>query len=170
MPTEFLSSWLDVLSTIAALVGIPVGIGVFIWEKQRELRLRQIEVFLQSNDRYIAYLDKVLEHPELECGEYRSDDDDVKRSGFSVPQLTLYTQLILVLEQAWYVYQKSGLAGWDDYWKNWEVAFTYWATRDDFRTAWGFLDPNVDSGFGAYMQRLIQVEQECQQRPTEVHA
>lgn len=166
MPSPILTAWIELASTIATLVGIPVGIGVFLWERKKERRQKKLEAFFQSNDRYMAFLDKIFENPELNCGEFRTTDDDLKNSGFSVKQLTLFTQLILILEQAWYAYHAVELIKVDDYWNAWQQTFKFWAKREDFQRAWELIDPNVESGFGSHMENLINSAktQQCAQQ------
>jgi hypothetical protein len=121
MPSHELVAWIELFTNIFTLLGIPVGIGVFIYEKKEERKLRQLESYFQSNDRYMKFLDRIFDHPDLNCGEFRATDDEIRTSGFSVQQLTLFTQLILILEQVWYLYHTTKLAAVDDsVWRTWE--------------------------------------------------
>jgi hypothetical protein len=146
----------EFISNLATVIGIPMAIIIFLYEKRKERIKNDLESFFQSNDRYMQFLNKVFENPELNCGEFRNNDPDVKNSKFNVKQLTLYTQLIMILEQTWYTYKRSGFKSKrNNIWKTWEQAYCFWSGREDFRSAWKIINPNTESTFRKYMDELI---------------
>lgn len=111
--------------------------------------MRKLEAYLKANNHYNAILDRVFHHPELDCGEFRASDPEVSGSGMSIRKLTLFTQLILTLERAWFVYEVHGVASRklkDDLhgvWKTWLEVFDFWAGRDDFQKVWALIEPTL---------------------------
>lgn len=164
--------WIDLLSSLATLIGIPVAIFVFVQERNRERRARTLEAYLEASNHYNAFLDRVFDNPDLDCGEFLSDDPDVAASGFTVQKLTLFTQLILALERAWFVYEIHGMAKRsrrDDLhgvWRTWLVAFDFWAGRKDFQEAWKVIEPNTPTAFSRHMEGRIRYFQERERSRT----
>jgi hypothetical protein len=124
-----------------AIIGIPVGICVFLWEKHKERAEREIDIYLQSCDRYIDYLNNTLAHPDLKCGEFRGDEQSLLTSGLSVQQITMYSILMMVMERTYFLYHRSRITGRNEYWTIWGEYIKWWATREDFQKAWRVIDP-----------------------------
>ena len=160
-----IKEWLELASSLAAALGIPIGIWLFVRERRRDRRMRALEAYLETNNQYNAFLDKVFDHPDLDCGEFQSTDPEVTDSGMSVQKLTLFTQLILTLERAWFVYQIHDVAARkpkDDLhgvWRTWEEVFDFWASRADFQRAWSLIEPNTPSAFSKHMTDQISKHQ-----------
>ena len=165
MVVNNLEAYRDVLSVIyylATIIGIPVSICVYLWEKRKERTAREMEIYVQTYDRYISYLQQTLEHKELRCGEFTGDEPSLKKSGFSVEQITLYTILTLTLEQAFYLYHKLNLCKKDDFGNTWLDYIAWWTTRPDFQKAWGTIDGWYEAGFKAFVNEKIAEAQATQ--------
>ena len=146
---------LEVVYYVAAVIGIPASIGVYLWEKRKERVSRELEIYLQTYDRYIAYLQTTLEHKDLKCGEFIGDEPDLKSSGFSFEQITLYTMLTLTLEQAYYLCNKLHFCKKNDIGRVWLDYIAWWTTRPDFQKAWATIDGWYQPGFKAYVTENI---------------
>ena len=159
---EVYRDWLSVAYYFAAIVGIPVSIGVYIWEKRKERVTRELEIYLQTCDRYIGYLQQTLEHQELRCGEFIGDEPDLKKSGFTVEQITLYTILIMTLERAYYLYNKLKLCKKNDFGHTWIKYIEWWTTRPDFQRAWVAINGWYEIEFKAFVEEKIAEAQAAQ--------
>jgi len=141
MTLEYIRDILEVAYYAAAIIGIPVGIVVFLLGKKRERENREIDIYLQSYDRYLTYLQMTLQYPSLECGEFRGDDKELLDSGLTVEQATMYSVLTMVLEQTYFLYKKSHLSKNSQFGYIWLEYIKWWAARPDFQKAWKIIDP-----------------------------
>ena len=146
---------MELLSYVATVLGIPIGIAVFWNEKRKERKNREIEIYLKSCDCYIGYLEKILEHPTSGCGDFRGDESALQQTGLTVEQVTLYEILIMTLEQAHFLYVKSGFSTGNANWETWKTYIEWLAGRDDFQKAWKVIDPILDPEFRQFMVVLI---------------
>ena len=96
---------LEALSYLATIVGIPIAILAFLYEKRKDRLQREIETYTEANQRYIEYLTLCLEHPEFECAEFLPDDKNAAAAGLSVGKLTMFTILISLLEGGYVLYR-----------------------------------------------------------------
>jgi hypothetical protein len=138
---ETIRSVLEIAYYAATIIGIPVGIVVFLVEKRRERISREVDAYLQTFDRYMTYLQDTLEHADQGCGEFRGDEPDLKNSGFSTRQITLFQILFMSMEQAYTVYTYCHFTRKNHYWNIWMQYFEWWASREDFQRAWSLVDP-----------------------------
>ena len=99
MDFSSLKEWLGLASSLVSAFGIPVAIWLFVRDRRRECRTRTLEAYLETNNQYNAFLDRVFDHPELDCGQFRAADKEAAASGMSVQKLTLFTQLFKTLER-----------------------------------------------------------------------
>ncbi|NOT29460.1 MAG: hypothetical protein HOP15_03320 [Planctomycetes bacterium] len=160
---------LEALSYLATIIGIPVAIGVFWYEKRKERIAGELETYMRSNDKYIGYLTLCLQHPQLMGFDISPDEEDVKTSGLSVEQLTLFTILISTMETGFLLYRTQGSAIKESQYKGWHEYMSYWASRDAFRKAWRAVSSQFDSEFESAMNEIIGTAQQRLQR-TALHA
>lgn len=146
---------LEVLSYLATIIGIPVAIGVFLYEKRKERIAGELETYMRSNDKYIGYLTLCLQHPQLMGFDTFPDEEDVKTSGLSPEQLTLFTILISTMETGFLLYRTQGSAIKESQYKGWHEYMSYWASRDAFRKAWRAVSSQFDSDFENEMNGII---------------
>lgn len=149
---ETIKSILEALYYLAAIIAIPVAIVVFVLEKRQEQRNREIDMYLQTADRYIQYLTLTLEHSDLKCGEYTGHEPAITESGFSVDQIVLYEILMMTLEQSYFLYKKSGLSADNGMSRLWTQYIVWWASRPDFRRAWKAIDSYLDHDFVEFVE------------------
>lgn len=146
---------LEALSYFATILGIPIAIAAFLYEKRKERLQREIETYIEANQRYIEYLTLCLEYPELDCGEFLSDDKDAVAAGLSVGKLTMFTILVSLLEGGYVLYRSHQGAIRKKQWRGWSDYMDFWASRQDFRKAWPLLGSQFDTDFVEHMQNYI---------------
>lgn len=149
--------FLESVSYLATIVGIPIAIAAFLYEKRKDRLQREVETYTEANQRYIEYLALCLQRPELECAEYLPDDPDAAAVGLSVDKLTMFTILISLLEGGYVLYRNHAGEIRKKQWKGWDDYMVFWANRDDFRRAWALVGPQFDTDFVAHMQRHIEM-------------
>jgi hypothetical protein len=147
---------LEALSYIATIIGIPIAIGVFLYEKRKDRAASELETYMRSNDKYIGYLTLCLQYPELGGFDNFPDEEEVKLSNLSPEQLTLFTVLISTMETGFLLYRTQGSAIRDSQYRGWYEYMIYWANRDAFRRAWRALSTQFDKDFEKTMNGIIE--------------
>lgn len=146
---------LEALSYCATIIGIPVAIGVFIYQKRKDRVEHEIDTYLRANDKYVQYLSLCLDHPELGFSENSLNEPEVARSGFNLKQLNIFSVLVSMLETGFLLYRYQNSAVRDAQWRGWYKYIEYWASRSDFRDAWEAIGPEFDEDFQAFTNKLI---------------
>jgi hypothetical protein len=146
---------LEALSYVATIIGIPVAIFVFLYEKRKDRLAQEVDSYLRANEKYVQYLSLCLEHPGLECFDLLPLEPQVKATGLDIKKLTLFTILISVLETGYLLYRRHKGTIRQSQWPGWRAYMEMWASRSDFRRAWPTLGPQFDSDFYALMNQLI---------------
>ncbi len=152
MKIETIRLFLETTYYVAAIVGIPVAIIVFIIEKRQERINREIDMYLQTTERYLQFLTLTFENPHIGCGDFNGDEEILIESGFSIQQISLFEILLITLEQCYYIYKKNGFNRGDKFGHVWLEYIVWWASRSDFRKAWAVIDPNLDPDFMTLMK------------------
>jgi len=150
-----LKDYLEAAFYATTIIGIPVSIFVFLSEKRKERLAREMETYLQANEKYIQYLALCLDHPNLDCFDLAISDKLVHSTGLSIQKLTLFTILISMMEAGFLLYRRHKTAIRRTQWQGWYDYMVMWADRLDFRQAWPVIGPQFDSEFYTLMTRLI---------------
>ena len=147
--------FLEALSYLATIIGIPVAIVAFIAEKRKDRRARARDAYVEANARYIDYLTLCLEHPELDGFDLSEQDPDVRKSGLDVKKLALFTILISILETGYVLYADQRENARLRQWQGWHDYMVMWARRADFRIVWPLLGPQFDTEFVQHMEKIM---------------
>lgn len=151
-----IKDFLEALSYVATIVGIPVAIIVFVFEKRKDRRQREIETFKDLGEEYVAYLTLCLEHPDLSGFDPCCYSEDAARSGLDAKTLTLLTVLVAMLESSFVLYQGHRSAIRAKQWQGWHDYIVDWAKRPDFRKAWPIIvSSQFDTDFVSYMDQIM---------------
>lgn len=151
MSTE---TW-ELLSYVVTVVGLPFGIGVFIYDKSRERQNEEEEIYQQLTDEYADFLKLVLNHSDLrlfqkhgEEAELDSEQSERKNILFDILTSLFERAYILVYEEKMDRQTKRLWGTWDDY-------IRWWCKRKDFRAALPELLHGEDPDFVDYMNRIL---------------
>ncbi len=149
--------WLEALSYIVTIVGLPFAIAVFIWEQRRERAGEDEELWQRLSDEYADFLTLVLQHADLQLM-------GASRKGDLTPEQTerrniLFEILISLFERAYIlVYEENMDKQTARLWLSWEDYMRYWCRRDDFRGQLPSLLDGEDADFQKYIQRIATEE------------
>ncbi|MBC8116447.1 MAG: hypothetical protein H7062_18815 [Candidatus Saccharimonas sp.] len=168
-----LKDFLEPMSYLATIIGVPVAIWAFRSEKDRDRRDRSDELekqraerqaereqkerqtYLEAHANYIDYLVLCLQYPELDAFDLSADDPEVKKAGVDINKLTLFTILISLLESGFVLYRDHATNIRNLQWKGWHEYMVMWAERAAFREVWPLLGPQFDGEFVEHMQGLV---------------
>ncbi|MEX2122623.1 MAG: hypothetical protein WD795_01940 [Woeseia sp.] len=149
MSTE---TW-ELLSYIVTVVGLPLAIVVFLYEKRQERGNEEEEVYELLAGSYQDFLKIALENPDLRLlSQSRTEDLSAEQQE---RMRAIFGLLIALFERAYLVLYERDLKGKQARrWRSWEDFMQEWCARDDFLEAMPDLLHGEDPEFAAYLQKL----------------
>lgn len=146
--------WLEALSYLVTIIGLPFAIWVFIREQRKERQNDDEEVYLKLADDYEEFLKLALEHSDLRV--MTSGEPPAPLSAEQVERRNvLFEILIALFERAYILAYEPDLRGdAARRWQTWEDYMRAWCRRSDFREHLPILLEGEDPDFQAYIRRL----------------
>jgi hypothetical protein len=150
------ATW-ELLSYVVTVIGLPLAIGVFLFEQRKERENEEEATWQQLSDAYVDFLEIVLANPDLKLRSQATvthlTDEQMER------KLVIFDMLISLFERAY-------LLAWEPdmdekqrrRWHSWEDYMREWCRREDFRARLPELLRGEDEDFAHYIQRLAQEE------------
>jgi hypothetical protein len=132
MLTWSLLEWLEALSYLVTIVGLPFAIGVFLFEQKDERASEEEGIYQSLSDEYASFLRLVLEHADLHLrSKPRTDNLTAEQEE---RRLLLFDLLISLFERAYLlVYEDDMTRKQARMWQSWEDYMHFWCLREDFR-------------------------------------
>jgi hypothetical protein len=151
-------SWLEALSYLVTIVGLPFAIWVFTKEQTKERINDDEEVYLQLSDEYSKFLRLVLEHADLRLMT-QADPSQPFDAGQIERRNILFEILISIFERAYIlVYEDKMSRQAARLWQTWEDYMRAWCRRRDFRELLPSLLEGEDPDFQSYIRRIATEE------------
>ncbi len=150
--------WIEFLSYLVTVVGLPFAIAVFVWEQRRQRQNEEEEIFQRLTDEYTSFLKLVLDNSDLQmlrrgAPERQLDAEQQER------RLALFGILISIFERAYMlVYEEKMDRQTQRLWQSWEDYMREWCRRADFREALPGLLDGEDEDFQKHISRLAAEE------------
>jgi hypothetical protein len=141
------------LSYVVTVVGLPVAIFAFLFEKRKERQAAEDEVHQLLSDNYQDFLKTALEHPDLQLfsAEETTELTPEQRERMRI----IFGVLISIFERAYVLmYERRMSRDQSRRWTAWEDYMREWTRRDDFRKLLPELLTGEDQDFRAYLQNL----------------
>lgn len=154
-----LQTW-ELLSYIVTVVGLPFALIVFIYDKRKERRNEDEEIFQRLSDEYREFLKLVLDNADLQLLGRRSAllnlTEEQKERRFAI-----FGILISLFERAYLlVFEEDMDRKTRRLWQSWEDYMREWARRSEFREALPLLLEGEDAEFTDYIRRLAEMERD----------
>ena len=151
-----LESW-ELASYVVTVIGLPLAIGLFLYEQRKQRGNEEDEVYQLLSNAYNDFLKVVIDNADLHL-----------RSNAPTPELTpeqrermlaIFDMLISLLERAY-------LTAWSPQmtpaqarrWNSWEDFMREWIRRDDFYLRLPDLLRGEDPEFADYLRALARDE------------
>lgn len=147
----------ELASYVVTVIGLPLAIGLFLFEQRKERRNEADEVYQLLSNAYNDFLRVVIDNPDLRL---RSPHTTADLSAEQQERmLVIFDMLISLLERA---YLTAYSASMDEEqrrrWNSWEDFMREWIQRDDFYFRLPELLRGEDPQFAAYLRRLAEEE------------
>ncbi len=150
--------WLEALSYVVTVVGLPFAIAVFLYEQRRERQNEEEELYQRLSDEYAEFLKIVLQHADLglmrpQSTEVALSEEQRERRG------VLFELLISLFERSYLlVYEEKMKRQTQRLWMSWEDYMRYWCRRRDFRGMLPELLEGEDPDFVEHIKRIAAEE------------
>jgi hypothetical protein len=146
-----------VLANVAAFLGIPLAIIVFIADRRQARQEREQQTYQALQSEYSDFLKLCLENPELQMHDYRPDPKAPIAPEKRGQRMVALEILVSMFESAFFLYGQGHRSQFKKrQWTGWEEYMRDWVSRDAFRAAWkAHLGAQFDSEFIKYMNELI---------------
>ncbi len=147
--------WLEALSYLVTIVGLPFAIGVYVHDRRRDRQNDEEEIFLRLSDEYADFMRLVIDNADLHLlspavkGELSEEQLERKHALFAI--------LVSLFERAYVlVYEDRMSRQQARLWQSWEDYMHEWCARPDFRAALPMLLHGEDPGFVATIRRIAE--------------
>jgi hypothetical protein len=149
-----LETW-ELLSYIVTTIGLPVAIGVFLYEQKKQRDNDDEEVYQLLSDDYQDFLKVALDHPDLRLfspeGTQSLTEEQRER------MYIIFNMLVSLFERAYLLLFESGMSSKQRrLWLSWDDYMREWCQREDFRSRLPILLRGEDPEFVAYIESLAQ--------------
>ncbi|MDB5490612.1 MAG: hypothetical protein JWO78_461 [Micavibrio sp.] len=155
MPTTFLE-WMELLSYVATVVGIPFALWTFIVQEKKERQNEQEEIYDKLMDHYAEIQEKLFEYPELDEHDKPLFDPEAARR-----QQILYEMLTSLFERAFILLESETDPAYRRMWNSWLDYIDLWSKRPNYREALPRLMHGEDPHFTKFMADLTGMDLQC---------
>lgn len=150
----FETSFWELASYVVTALGLPLAIGIFVYEQRKERANEEAEVYQLLANAYTDFLKVVLDNPDLHLF-----------SNSVTPDLTPLQQerMLIIFDMLMSLFERAYLTAWSPRmnadqrrrWNVWEDFMREWIRRDDFHLRVEALLVGEDPDFQDYFRRLV---------------
>jgi hypothetical protein len=151
--------WWEGASYVVTVIGLPLAICVFIYEKRRERLNEDEEIFQYLSEEYAEFQKLILKNADLQLNFGPDNPDRTYTAEEGERKRILYDILISLFERAYIlVYEDKMDKQTARLWASWEDYMRSWCRRRDFRAVLPELLQGEDPEFVAYMTTIAREE------------
>jgi hypothetical protein len=140
-------------ANVATTLGIALALIVFILDRMRERRERELSTYIELSGKYFNYLQQLVEHPELSTTETEWGKS-VDPSG-SAKQSVVVQMAVNMIETAYYLYQGQRSSFRQTQWQGWRAYLEDWCAHPAFVAAWPEVVQQYDANFQAAVEKVF---------------
>ena len=148
MPANFLE-FMELLSYIATVIGIPLAITTFIFQEKKERQSEQEEIYDKLMGHYAEIQEKLFEYPELDQHDVMITDPEAARR-----QRILYEMLVSLFERAFILLYGETDPAYQRMWNSWLDYIDIWTSRPNFRQVLPTMMRGEDPYFTDFMTQM----------------
>lgn len=148
-----LLEWMELLSYVATVIGIPLALAIFLFQERKERRIEQQEIYDKLMAHYSDIQEKLFEHPELDVHDVALGHSEDERR-----QYILYEMVVSLFERSFILLHGESDPEYLRMWNSWVDYIKQWLLRENFRKALPRLMEGEDPDFVAYMGTLSKLD------------
>lgn len=147
-----IQTW-ELMSYVVTVIGLPLAICVFLFERRKERENEEEEVYQLLSDNYQDFLKIALANPDLKlfsAGSLTSFNDEQEER-----LLIIFDMLMSLFERAYLLlYDEQMTPKQARLWNSWEDYIQEWCRKPHFRACIPKLLGGEDPSFAKYIERL----------------
>lgn len=153
MPATLLE-WMEFLSYVVTVVGLPLAIYIFVVEQEKEREVDEEEIYQRLSDEYASFLRLVIDNADLGLLRERGRAIQLTEEQ-EERKVAIFGILIALFERAYILeYEEDMDRQRRRRWRSWEDYMREWCTRPDFCSALPRLLEGEDPDFARHIRRL----------------
>ncbi|MCB1326503.1 MAG: hypothetical protein H7A21_06165 [Spirochaetales bacterium] len=156
MAMEMTLRLLEATSYLAAILGIPVAIYVYVYQKNKDRVERELETFLQIDHKYIEYLKLCIDNPRLDLYYLPLNRKVSLSAEEKIRQLAQFEILVSLLECTYFLYKDQASPIKKSQWEGWDSYIDDWCRRKIFRDLWKKVGHQFESGFCSVINNKLE--------------
>jgi len=146
--------WLEALSYVVTIIGLPFAIWIFIAEQRKERLNDDEELYLQLSNDYDKFLKLVLDNADLKLLTNKGRLLELTAEQRERRDI-LFEILIALFERAYILVYEDDMKGQTArLWQTWEDYMIDWCSREDFRERLPDLLKGEDPDFQRHILNL----------------
>jgi hypothetical protein len=147
----------ELASYIVTVLGLPLAIGIFLWQEKNERANEEEEGYQLLSNAYNDFLKVVLAHPDLHLRTNEPLPNPTPEQNERM--LVIFDMLISLFERAYLVaYEEDMSTDERRRWNSWDDYMREWCRREDFHNALPLLLRGEDPDFQTYIRRIADEE------------
>ncbi len=147
----------EIASYIVTVLGLPIAIGIFVWQEIKERANEEEEGYQLLSNAYNDFLKIVLVHPDLQLRTSEPLPNPTPEQ--KERMLVIFDMLISLFERAYLVaYSERMTQQQKRHWNSWDDYMREWCQREDFFNALPLLLRGEDPDFQKYLRRVAEEE------------
>jgi len=151
-----LETW-ELASYVVTVIGLPLAIGLFLYEQRKERANEEDEVYQLLSNAYNDFLKVVIDNADLHLRSTAPTPDLTPEQRERM--LAIFDMLISLLERAYLTAWSADMtAAQARRWNSWEDFMREWVCRDDFYQRLPELLRGEDPQFADYLRALAREE------------
>lgn len=148
-----LLEWMELLSYLATIIGIPMAIYIFAHQEKKERRIELQEIFDKLMAHYTDIQEKLFEYPELDIHDKAlADPEDQRR------QYILYEMVVSLFERSFMLLHGEDDPEYKRMWNSWVDYIKQWLVHKNFRDQLPLLMEGEDKDFVSYMSAISGID------------
>jgi hypothetical protein len=141
------------MSYVVTVIGLPMAIGVFLFEQRKERENEEEEVYQLLSDNYQDFLKVALANPDLKLFSLETapsfNDEQQER------QLIIFTMLMSLFERAYLLLYDDAMSPKQARrWNSWEDYIREWCHKPHFQVYLPQLLRGEDPSFVRYVEQI----------------
>lgn len=148
---------LEIAIFLIQLIGVPIGIAVFVYGKLREIRDRENGTYSTLGDKYESYLRLCLENDDLPIFDAAGEPPSLDSQRRNRTQIALCV-LTSIFEQAFLLYRDTRSSTRRKQWLGWDEYIQAWMGNSLYRELWPHIRTQFDRDFVKYAEQFNPTE------------
>lgn len=154
-----LQAWKDTLdlgSSLAIVLGIPLGLIQYFRATRKEQRDREHRAYHEVDEKYLAYQRLCLAHPELDVWDLADPPAPGEEATRGKREQQMFAILSSVFERAFLMYADESSDLKSAQWRGWHGYIDSYCRRPNFRAFWRTGMGTYDARFERYMRDRLE--------------